>query len=114
MPKISQTSAFKLCQDGTCDEPKAGSAPESLECKKSDKCKGAGCYCQLFHRDKNAAADDPWDVTPVDGANEAKKKAEFTYTCLCVSPILPSGYTLCDVPLCKLSDSQDAGGPAEV
>jgi hypothetical protein len=113
MPKISQTSAFKLCEDGTCDDPKEGAA-DAIECKKSDKCKGAGCYCQLFHRDKNAKADDPWDVMPVDGANEAKKKPEFTYTCLCVSPILPSGYTLCDVPLCKLSDSQAPGDAPEV
>jgi hypothetical protein len=73
MPKISHTSAFKLCEDGSCDEPKPGSAPESLECKKSDKCKGSGCYCQLFQRDKDAEADDSWDVTPVDGRGKQRR-----------------------------------------
>ncbi len=113
MPKISQTSAFKLCQDGSCDDPK-NAAADAIECKKSDKCKGNGCYCQLFQRDQDAKDDEPWDVTPVDGSGEAKKKGGFVYTCLCVSPILPKDYTVCDNPLCKLSDSQDAGHPAEV
>src|SRR4051812_5541794 len=108
MAKLSYSSAFKLCDGGTCGDPEKGSGPEQIECKKSSKCEGKGCYCQLFHRDKDAQADDPWDVTPVDGANEAKKKAGLTYTCLCVSPILPSGYTICDVPLCKLTDTVKA------
>src|SRR6266404_652686 len=86
MAKISQTSAFKLCEDGKCDDPKEGVA-EKIECKPGDKCKAKGCYCQLFQRDKTAKDDDPWDVTPTDGAHEAKKKAEFVYTCLCVQPI---------------------------
>ena len=75
MPKvsISQTSAFKLCEDGSCDDPKEGAA-EMIECKAGEKCKGKGCYCQLFQREKDAKADDPWDVTPTDGAHEAKKK----------------------------------------
>ena len=112
MPKISisQTSAFKLCEDGTCDDPKEGAA-DAIECKQGDKCKGKGCYCQLFHREKDAKADDPWDVSPTDGAHQTKKKSEFDYKCICISPILPAGYTLCDVPLCKLTDSQ-AGGQA--
>ena len=113
MPKISHTSAFKLCEDGKCDDPKEGAA-DAIECKKSNTCKGSGCYYQLFQRPKGGKADDPWDVTPVDGANETKKKAEFEYTCLCVSPILPSGYTLCDSPLCKLTDSQAMGDAPEV
>lgn len=112
MPKISQTSAFKLCEDGTCDDPKEGAA-EAIECKLGDKCKGKGCYCQLFHREKTGK-DDPWDVMPIDGAHQAKKKVGFEYTCLCVQPILPAGYTLCDIPLCKLSDSQASGDPPEV
>lgn len=109
MPKISQTSAFTLCEDGTCDDPKPGSATETLTCKAGDKCKGAGCYCQLFQRDKDAKDDDPWDVTPVDGAGEGKKEGGVKHTCLCVKPILPTGYTLCDAPLCTLTDSQDLG-----
>jgi len=115
MPKvsISQTSAFKLCEDGSCDDPKEGVA-EKIECKQGEKCKGKGCYCQLFQRDKDAKAEDPWDVTPTDGAHEAKKKKEFVYKCICVSPILPGGYTLCDTPLCKLSDSQTGGAAPEV
>lgn len=104
MAKISQTSAFTLCEDSSCDDPKEGVA-EKIECKQ-------GCYCQLFQRKKKS--DDPWDVTPTDGAHEAKKKDDFEYTCLCVKPILPSGYTLCNTPLCKLTDSQDAGGAAQV
>lgn len=113
MPKvsISQTSAFDLCKDSTCDDPKEGVA-EKIECKPGDKCKGKGCYCQLFQRKKKS--DDPWDVTPTDGAHEAKKHADFEYTCLCVKPILPSGYTLCDTPLCKLTDSQTSGNPPDV
>ena len=115
MPKvsISQTSAFKLCEDGSCDDPKEGVA-EKIECKQGEKCKGKGCYCQLFQRDKDAKAEDPWDVTPTDGAHEAKKKKDFVYKCICVSPILPGGYTLCDTPLCKLSDSQTGGSAPEV
>lgn len=113
MAKLSQTSAFKLCEDSSCADPKEGVA-DLIECKPGDKCKGKGCYCQLFHRDKDAKADDPWDVTPTDGAHQTKKKSEWKYTCLCVKPILPSGYTLCDTPLCKLTDSQDAGGAAEI
>ena len=74
MAKISQTSAFKLCEDGKCDDPKEGVA-EKIECKPGDKCKGKGCYCQLFHRDKTAKDEEPWDVTPTDGEHEAKKKA---------------------------------------
>jgi hypothetical protein len=49
----------------------------------------------------------------VDGANEAKK-AEFAYTCICVTPILLAGYTICDTPLCKLTDSQAVGEPPQV
>jgi hypothetical protein len=111
MPKmsISQTSAFKLCEDGTCDEPKPGQGHETLECKKTDKCKGGGCYCQLFERDHNAKENDPWDVTPLDGTNEAKKKGGLDYKCICVKPILPEGYTICDEPLCHLSEVPDAG-----
>lgn len=115
MAKLSQTSAFKLCEDkdSGCADPKEGVA-DLIECKPGDKCKGKGCYCQLFHRDKDAKDDDPWDVTPTDGAHQTKKKSGFKYTCLCVKPILPSGYTLCDTPLCKLTDSQTGGDPAEV
>jgi hypothetical protein len=51
---------------------------------------------------------------PTDGAHQGKKKAGLAYTCLCVTPILPSGYTLCDTPLCKLSDAQESGEPATV
>ena len=113
MPKvsISQTSAFKLCEDSSCKDPKEGVA-EKIECPESDKCKGKGCYCQLFQR--KAKSDDPWDVTRTDGAHEAKKEAGLEYTCLCVKPILPSDYTLCDTPLCKLTDSQDAASKPQV
>ena len=89
-------------------------AADAIECKQGEKCKGKGCYCQLFQRDKNAKAEDPWDVTPTDGAHEAKKKKEFDYKCICVQPILPEGYTICDTPLCKLTDSQTAGQGPEV
>jgi len=108
MPKISlsQTNAFKLCEDGTCDEPKEKTG-ERLECKKTDKCKDKGCYCQLFQRGKKAGADDPWDVTPIDGTDETTKKPDLDYKCICVRPILPEGYTLCDKPLCRLSEVDD-------
>src|SRR5690349_18230038 len=109
--KISQTKAFELCKDSSCADPKE-SAGEVIECKPGDKCKGKGCYCQLFQR--KAKSDDPWDVTRTDGAHEGKKEAGLEYTCLCVKPILPTSYTLCDTPLCKLTDSQTSGNPAEV
>lgn len=108
MPEISQTSAFELCKDSSCGDPKPGSGHETLECKKSDKCKGGGCYCQLFQRDKNAKAEDPWDVTPLDGSNEGKKKDGLDYKCFCVKPVL-EGYTVCNDPLCHLSEVPDAG-----
>jgi hypothetical protein len=109
--KISQTSAFKLCEKSSCDDPKE-SVGEVIECKAGEKCKGKGCYCQLFPRKKGS--DDPWDVTPTNGAHEGKKKAGLEYTCLCVKPILPKGYTLCDTPLCNLTDSHTAGEAAQV
>lgn len=114
MAKISQTSAFKICPESSCDGTKPSSTSGNIECKKSDNCGGKGCYCQLFHRDKDAKEDAPWDVTPTDGVHEAKEKTGFAYTCFCVSPILPSGYTICDVPLCKLTETETAGSPTTV
>jgi hypothetical protein len=68
----------------------------------------------LFHRDKDAKEGAPWDVTPTDGVHEAKERKGFAYTCLCVSPILPTGYTICDVPLCKLTDTEQGNAPPTV
>jgi hypothetical protein len=123
MPKvaITHTSAFELCDGGTCGDAEVGTDKKNVSCRQVDTCGKGGCYCQLFRRAKTAAADDPWSVADLDHHHEAKNEPkEYDYKCLCVLPILETTHSkdgvdyttrfqFCGLSACSLTRTKTLG-----
>ena len=124
--KIAHTAAFELCSDGSCSEPRITSDGKSIWCHLDQTCRKGGCYCQLFRRAKDAAADDPWLVAPVNHEHEAKNEPDkWNYKCLCVLPIFEVTHSdggvdykarlqLCATGDCALTRTKGLGAPDQL
>jgi hypothetical protein len=125
MPDIAlaQSAAFEICAGGTCAHPQVSANGQTASCPQGDGCSRGGCYCQLFRRHKNAAANDPWHVVRLDHENNGRHNAANDYRCICVRPILPgpahtidgetyaTRYVLCGIVDCGLLEVHVVGGP---
>lgn len=119
---IAQSSAFEVCSE-TCGDPQISADGKSISCAPADTCSGTGCFCQLFKREKTAAADAPWHVVAVNHEGKGKHNPQRNnYRCICVKPILPgpavtvdgeqyaTRYVLCGIGTCSMTEVTDLGG----
>ena len=119
---IAQSSAFEICGGGTCGDPQISADGKTVTCTAADSCSGTGCFCQVFKRDKTAAADAPWHVVALNQSNQGKHNpARNNYKCICVKPILPgpkvtvdgedyaTRYVLCGMGTCSMTEVTDLG-----